>query len=104
MFTHARSARMRPLCDLMLQTKRGVCVCLSVGHNLVSAEMDDPIDMPFGLWAHVGPRKPRLGSPSGEGAFLGTHYRDSLQSAAEKRLTRLTCGLGRSLVWANRTT
>jgi len=28
-FTHARSAKMRPLGGLLLQMKRGVCVCLS---------------------------------------------------------------------------
>jgi len=43
-----------------LATDEAWCVCLSVGHNLVSAQMDNPIEMTFGLWAHVGPRKPLI--------------------------------------------
>jgi len=54
-----------------------VCVsCLLDTTVRVSAKMDDPIEMRFGLGTHVGLRNHVLGgvrrSPSGEGAFFGT--------------------------------
>ena len=43
----------------------------------MSAKIDDPIEMPFGLWTRVGSGNHVLGgvrrSPLGEGAFLGTY-------------------------------
>jgi len=52
-------------------------VAWSVGRSVTivsPAETDEPIEMPFGLWARTGPGNRKLGGspdPRGKGQFLG---------------------------------
>ena len=70
---------------------------LSVGHSGEPCKTAEPVEILFKLWTRVGPRNHILRwgpDPSGEGAILGdmsrpiVKYMDTLQRAAEKRLTQ----------------
>ena len=71
-----------------------------------------PIEMPFGLWARMGPKNHVLNGSSdrhGKGQFLGkasptVKYRDFLPCAVQKRLNRSICRLGSGLRWAEGST
>jgi len=77
-------------------------VCRSV--TVVSpAKTAEPIEMPFGLWARVGPRNHVLDGvhmPHGKGQFLGgrgqpiVKYRDLPASDVYTRLNQSRCHLG----------
>jgi len=72
------------------------------------AKTAETIQMPFGLWAWMGPRNHVLDGgpdPPWEGTILGkgrpiVKYKDFLPWAVEKRLNWSRCHLGYGLGWA----
>jgi len=69
---------MRPIVtdSLAWTVSRSVCLCVCLSVTLVSpAETAEPIEMPFGLWAQVGPGNHVLDGvpnpPMGRGNFEG---------------------------------
>jgi len=69
---------------------------------VVCAKTAEPIEMPFGLWARMGPRDHVLDGgpdpPMGRGNFRGkgapiVKYRDTLWSPVRKRLNQSSCHL-----------
>ena len=55
--------------------RQSIVVCLSLSVTIVSpTKMAEPIEMPFGLWARMGPRNHVLDGvpdPRWEGAIFG---------------------------------
>jgi len=80
---------------------------------IICANTAEPIDVPFGLWARMGPKALCVTwesrSPIWRGQFWWiraptVNYRHFLQSAVQKRFNRSICRLGCGLEWAEECT